>query len=112
MDHLPGTISSRARVLRSAASLLEVVAILASISGALAGAIIAGHVRTTAGSTGLKTHPQLAAGIAVIIAAVLLGVLAWCIARAIGLFAIDVAARQGVDLTDRTESTLPEFLRR
>jgi len=112
---MEGTITTRARSLRNAASLLEVTAIVCSIAGVIAGAMIAAHVRYAANEPGLttaKTHPHFAAGIAVIIAAVLLGVLSWCAARAIGLFAVDVAARHGSDLTAPVTSRLPEFLRR
>jgi hypothetical protein len=103
-------LASRARWLRVAASILEIVAIVCSIGGVLVGAAITAQVRAT--GTGAKTHPHVAFGNAVILAAVLLGLLSWCVARAIGVFAIDVAARQGVDITERAPSKLPEFLQR
>jgi len=92
------------------ASILEVVAVVCSIGGVLVGAAFMAQVRVTA--TGAKAHPHVAVGNAVILAAILLGGLSWCVARAIGLFATDVAARQGVDITLPTPSKLPEFLRR
>lgn len=104
-------MARRARSLRAAAGVLEVVAILGSIGGVMAGVAMVSHVRVTTTAPG-DTHPHAAAGVAVIIAAVLLGVLSWCVARAIVLFATDVAARQGVDLSDRAPSKLPEFLQR
>lgn len=108
--HVQEQIERRARSLRAAAGVLEIVAILGAIGGVMAGVAMVSHVRITT-TTG-KTHPHLAAGIAVIIAAVLLGVLSWCVARAIMLSATDVAARRGVDFTDRAPSKLPEFLQR
>ena len=108
-------VANRARPLRSAASALEVIAVVSSIGGVIAGIVIAKHVQTTtkAGAlTGGKTHPWVAVGVAVIIAAILLGALSWCVARAISLFAADVAARHGVDITERPPSSLPPFLQR
>ncbi|MDQ1479816.1 MAG: hypothetical protein QOI44_677 [Actinomycetota bacterium] len=104
-------LTSRARSLRLAASILEIVAIICSVGGVMVGAAITSQVRV-ATATAAKTHPHVAAGNAVLLAAILLGVLSWCVARAIGVFAIDVAARQGVDITERAPSKLPEFLQR
>jgi hypothetical protein len=112
VDYPQEQLVKRARLLRFAGSALEIVAIVASIAGVIAGGAIAGHVRITDGAVGGKTHPYLAAGITVIVAVVLLGALSWCVARFIGVYASDVAARQGVDITEGRESRLPEFLQR
>jgi hypothetical protein len=102
-------LTARARSLRVASSVLEMVAVVCSVIGILAGIAIASHVHITAAG---RTHPQLAAGVAVIVAAILLGAIGWCVGRAIGVFAIDVAARQGVDIREPAPSKLPEFLQR
>jgi hypothetical protein len=115
MENDQEKMTSRIRSLRSAASLLEVVAILSSIGGVIAGIVIATHTQKTTPAGALTTnnlHPWVAAGIAVVIAAILLGVLSWCVARAIGLVAADVAARRHVDISERAPSRLPPFLQR
>ncbi len=75
-------IATRARSLRVTSSVLEVVAIICSVGGVFAGIAIASHVRITDAG---KTHPQLAAGVTVILAAILLGAIGWCVGRAIGV---------------------------
>jgi hypothetical protein len=102
-------MANRARSLRVTASVLEIVAVTCSIGGVLAGVAIANHVRVT--DVG-RTHPQLAAGVAVILASVLLGAIGWCLGRAIGVFATDVATRNHVNISEPAPSRLPEFLRR
>jgi NO-binding membrane sensor protein with MHYT domain len=87
--------------------MLEVVAILGSIAIAISGVAMFSHIRMVSNE---KTHPHLASGLAVIVSAVVAGAFVWCVAHAIGTYAIDVGARQNVDVTDRYE--LPEFLRR
>jgi len=104
-------IDHRVRSLHAAASALQVVAVVCSAGGFFAGVAMASHVGS-APTTAAHIHPHLAAGIAVMLAAVLLGCLSWCVARAIALFASDVAARNGVDLGEAVPSRLPEFAQR
>ena len=102
-------IANRARSLRVNSSVLGFVAVTCSVGGVLAGVAIASHAHVTDAG---KTHPQLAAGIAVILAAILLGALGWCVGRAIGVFATDVAARHHLNIAEPAPSKLPEFLQR
>jgi NO-binding membrane sensor protein with MHYT domain len=105
--NVSGEIVDRARRLRIAAAVLEVVAVLGSTAVAISGVAMFSHIRMVSNE---KTHPPLPSGLAVIVSAVLVGLFFWCVAHAIGTYAIDVGARQNVDVTERHE--LPEFLRR
>lgn len=115
MEDLGTAIRNQVRSLRTIASALRVVAVASGIAGVLTGAAIATHSNRSlapASGSSVATHPWIAFGLAVVIAAVLLGFLSWCVGRAIGLFAADVAARNGVDLTAAAPSRLPEFAQR
>jgi hypothetical protein len=104
-ESTPGDVRERtkqlvvtlAKPLRQVASVLEALAMLGAIGGVVGGIAIAAH--SDIGIDG-STHPWVGAGLGVIAAAIIAGVFNWALARALQLFAVDVAARHGGILDD------------
>ena len=82
--------------LRKAAGILEVLAILSGIGGVLAGIAIAASSSTD--YLGNSTHPFVVAGLAVACGSVVAAVFYWAIARALNVYAVDTALRNGEDI--------------
>jgi len=100
MNDIGVRIASLARPLRKGAQILEVVAWLGGVAGAIGGIAIAIESSTGIDSFGntTTTHPYVAAGIAVGCVAVVQAVFLYCIARALNLFAVHIAAVHGVEI--------------
>jgi hypothetical protein len=88
------------RGLPGTAMCLEVVAVIYAILGPVAGIAIAiqRHATFDPRASDRVTYPYVALGVSVAVSSVVLGVLMWCIARAIHIFAIDTAFRHGLEL--------------
>lgn len=86
--------------LRRGAGFLEVVAIVAGVLGVIGGIALATSTQTTTSDllygSDSSSHPYVGAGLTLIAVAIVAGVFNWCVARALKLFATDVALRNGV----------------
>ncbi len=101
-------MASLARPLRSAARALEIIAFISAVGGIVGGIGLATVKTTTLGSdflgnaTTQQSHPYVALGIGFAIEVLVASLLFWAVARGLQLFAVDVAARHGVDLDATT----------
>src|SRR5579862_3817154 len=103
-----------ARPLRTVARALEVIAVISAVGGIIGGIGLATVKTTTLGTDFLgnaatqETHPYVALGIGFAIEALVGSLLFWAVARGLQLFAVDVAARHGVDLDAPVASAAPQ----
>jgi len=94
---LGGKIGILAKPLEKRAGNLETFAVLSALFGMIGGILFA--FQTSIDSLGNTTHPYVALGIGITVAALVQGVFVWCIARALRLFAVTTAADYDIDLT-------------
>jgi hypothetical protein len=99
-----------AKPLAFGAKLLEIVAIAGATIGILVGIGLAGEREkvTTASLETTTRHPWVGIGIVIVLAAIVLGVFFWCIARALRIFAIESAARQDESIVVEPLPTWPD----
>ena len=97
METVTREIARLAKPLALGAKVLEVVAIVGATVGVLVGVGLAGESEKVSGDTleVATTHPWVGAGVAMVIGALIAGIFFWCLARALRIFAIDIAARHG-----------------
>jgi hypothetical protein len=82
--------------LRRAAIFLEVLAIMSGIGGIIGGLVLA--TAKSSDSYGNSTHPYVGAAITVIGASIAAAVFYWAIGRALHVYAVDTALRNGQDI--------------
>ena len=79
------SISRHALTLGGVGLILEVVAVLAALGALITGIVLPAHKTTD--EFGNSSHPDVSAGVSLIVAAVVGGLIYWALARALRLFA-------------------------
>src|SRR5689334_2284423 len=95
MTPLVREVTRLAHPLRSAAKVLEVIAIIGGAIGVVLGIAFA-TVASQNVITQETTHPYVAVGLAIVVESVLSALFFWAVARGLQLIAVDTAARYGV----------------
>jgi hypothetical protein len=94
-----------ARPLRTAARLLELVAVVSTALGIIGGIVV--MMRTGTDFDGNTTHPYIGLGIGLIVTVLIAGTANWTFARALQLFAVQTAASHGFSIVPDRVSPPP-----